>query len=155
VPLQIANNTNTTSISQWAPASLTPGPYFASFEQFRTTGISALESINPTQVATLAGRSAVYRILRDTDFQRLLGLATDVHRIKGGMTVVIQAARVAAKHKDEESLELLVRSVSMLTGSSILPEKQGHDAFEITPEEAAENSDDLAMTELDIPRPKL
>ena len=71
------------------------------------------------------------------------------------MTVVLQAAKVVAKHKDEESVQLLVKSVSLLTESTILPEKQGHDLFEITPEEAADHTEDLDIKGLDIPRPKL
>ena len=158
MPLQTANHQPLSpdiTISSWAPTNLSPGPYWTSFEQFRTSGVSALESIKPSQVATLSGKSGVYRILRDTDFQRLVGLASDVHRIKGGITVVMQAAKVFAKHKDQESVELLIKSVSMLTESNILPEKQGHDAFEITPEEVANNGEDLNLTAASIPRPKL
>jgi hypothetical protein len=108
-------------------------------------------------IATLKIKSKTYRIIRDDDFQRLLGLASSVHRLKGGLTVAIKAARVVAKHPDDpESIDMLVHSVSMLSESSILPERQGHGEFQITPEEAEEFGDDSGVVRAsDIPRPTL
>jgi len=62
-------------------------------------------------VATLNGKAAMYRILRDEDFQKLLGLASEVHCIKEGISFVTKAAKIVAKHKDQESVELLIQSV--------------------------------------------
>jgi hypothetical protein len=105
-------------------------------------------------VATLRGKSATFRILRDDDFQKLLGLASEVYRIRNGITVVAQAAKVVAKHKDQESIELLIRSVSMLGESSVLPERDGHERFEITAKEIADNAeDDFSVNAVKIPRP--
>ena len=104
-------------------------------------------------VATLNSKSATYRILRDDDFQKLLGLASEVHRIKNGITFVVKAAKIVAKHKDQESIELLIQSVSMLGDSRVLPERDGHDQFQITAEEIAENADDDFDVNAAIPRP--
>ncbi len=136
----------------WFPV-LTPGPFWGSFENFRTSGSTALGSIEPGCVGTLSSKSGVFRILRDDDFQRLIGLAAEVHRIKVGVTFIVNAAKIVQMHRDEESIRLLVQSVSLLGESPVLPEHDGHERFEITPEEAAENSEDLDLTA--IPRPAL
>jgi hypothetical protein len=105
-------------------------------------------------VATLNGKSALYRILRDEDFQKLLGLASEVHRIKDGVAFVAKAAKIVARHKDQDSIELLIQSVSMLGDSRVLPERHGHDQLEITAEEIAENAEnDFDVNAADIPRP--
>jgi hypothetical protein len=105
-------------------------------------------------VATLVGKQGMFRILRDDDFQRLLGLASEVHRVRGGVRVVVQAARVVAKHKDQDSVELLIRTVSMLGESPVLPEREGHEGFALTEKEIAENAgDDFDVTTANIPRP--
>jgi len=93
--------------------------------------------------------------LRDDDFQRLVGLASEVHRLKSGVTFIMQAARVVAKHKDEESINLLVEYASMLGASRVLPERDGHGQFELTPEDLV-NSSDAGEIDLDkIPRPSI
>jgi hypothetical protein len=144
--------------SQFSSATWTPlvlGPYWPSFEQLRVGGSTAIEGIKPGTVGTLSGKSGTFRILHDEDFQRLVGLAAEVHRIKNGVTFVIQAAKVVAKHKDEESIELLISSVRMLNESRVLPEREGHDSFVISREEAAENAEDDIISASDIPRPEL
>ena len=141
------------TVSSWTPI-LTQGPYWGSFEQFRTSGTTSLEGIRPGMVATLNGKSATFRILRDDDFQKLLGLASEVHRIRNGVTFVVKAAKIVAKHQDRESIELLIQSVSMLGESHVLPERDGHDQFQITPEEIAECAgDDFDINTVNIPRP--
>jgi len=152
--MEISRGSSAT-ISKWSP-QLVPGPYWGSFEQLRTGGNVALDSIKPGSVATLRGKSGTFRILLDEDFQKLLGLASEVHRLRGGITLMVQAARVVAKHRDEESIKLLFQSVSMLSESRLLPERDGHEQFEITAEEKAENAEpDLDLKPSDIHRPAL
>ena len=151
-PAQSSWSASSSTVSSWAPI-LTQGPYWASFEQFRTSGSTSLEGIRAGMVATLNSKSATYRILRDDDFLKLLGLASEVHRIKNGITFVVKAAKIVAKHKDQESIELLIQSVSMLGESRVLPERDGHDQFQITAEEIAENADDDFDVNAAIPRP--
>jgi len=105
-------------------------------------------------VATLNAKSALYRIVRDDDFQRLLGLASEVHRIKNSIDFVVKAAKIVAKHKDQESTELLMQSVSMLGDYRVLPERTGHGQLAITAAEAAEDAgDDFDVNAANIPRP--
>lgn len=146
----------TTDLSNWSP-TLVPGPEWRSFEQLRIAGGPALEGVAVGSVATLHVKSNVFRILRDDDFQRVVGLASEVHRLRQGITFVVTAAKVVAKHpNDRDSIELLYRSASLLSESSILPEREGHDIFHMTPEEAEEHREEgFNMPAAEIPRPKL
>lgn len=147
----------TTAVSRWSP-TFVPGPEWPSFEKFRLSGGTALEAITNGSVATLQVKSNRFRILRDDDFQRLLGLASEVHRLKRGIAIVVQAAKVVAKHpEDQDGIQLLLQSASLLSESNILPERDGHEEFQITPEEAAEYGEgDLQnIRACDIPRPTL
>ena len=138
------------------PFALVPGPYWLSFEQFRKGGSGALEEIPKQGVATLRGKSATFRVLRDEDFQRLIGLAADVHRLQKGLKIVIQAANVVAKHPDQDHVQLLIQAASMFAGAPVLPERSGHAGFELTPEEvAAQSSDDFVLETAEIRRPVL
>jgi hypothetical protein len=144
-----------TTISTWSPA-LAPGPSWSSFEQFRVGGNTALDGIVAGSVATLHSRSGAFRILRDDDFQKLLGLASEVHRLKQGLTFVVSAAKVVAKHKDLESVELLIQSAAMLGESRVLPQREGHNELSMTPEDVAESgAADFDVETLQIPRPVL
>src|SRR6266481_7023433 len=115
----------TSTLSSWS-IDMVPGPYWSSFEQFRTGGLNALESIRIGSVATLRSKSGAFRILRDEDFQRLWGLASEVHRLQTGLKFVIKAAKVALKHPDQEHVELLIQSASMIAQAPELPQREGH-----------------------------
>ena len=90
------------------------GPSWPSFEKFRTEGAKALETLKKGKVATLHTKTGQYRILEEHDFQKLLGLARDVERLRGGMRILMQTVRVVQKHPDVESLNLLAETVTML-----------------------------------------
>jgi hypothetical protein len=114
-----------------------------------------LEGINLGSVGTLRCKFATFRVLREEDFQKLVGLASEVHRLKHGITLVVQAAKVVCRHPEEETLELLINSASMLGESHVLPERAGHDDFEITNDEATEFTDKESVKSSDVPRPAL
>ena len=144
-----------TSLARSTALALVPGPVWSSFEQFRKGGNAALEEIPEHGVATLVGRATSYRILRDADFQRLIGLAADIHRLRQGLNVVIRAAQVVAKHPDQEHIQLLLHSAALFAGSPVLPTRDGHDAFELTEEEVnAQAADDFNLEDATIPRPR-
>src|ERR1019366_4885268 len=144
-----------TSLSRSTALALVPGPVWRSFEQFRKGGSTALEEIPEHGVATLVGRGTTYRILHDADFQHLVGLAADVHRLQQGLNVVIQAAKVVAKHPDQEHVELLIHSAALFAGSPVLPTRDGHDAFQLTQEEIdGQASDGFNLENAAIPRPQ-
>jgi len=131
---------STVGFTNRSPADLVPGPQWPSFEKFRLAGGTGLDSIKPGTVATLWNKSRQFRILRDEDFQRLVGIASEVHRLKTGVTIVLQAARLVARHKDEESVNLLIDYASTLGASMVLPERDGHGQFELEPEDLANSS---------------
>ena len=134
---------------------LVPGPTWNTFEDFRKLGNSALETIQPRGVATLNGKAGCFRVLRESDFQYLLGLASDVGRLQNGMSFIFKAANVARMHPDKESIDLLIHSFSLVTQSPEPPQREGHQSFRLTPEEVLEESSgerfDFAAGE--IPRP--
>ena len=142
--------------SEPAFPTLVPGPSWNSFEQFRKGNNAALESIPKHSVATLRSKTGTFRILHEEDFQRLFGLASEIHRLKGGLKLIISAARVYSKFRDDEHEALLMEAVSAFAGSPVLPERDGHAEFEITAEEkAAQANDDFDLETANIPRPEL
>ena len=94
--------------------------------------------------------------MREDDFQQLLGLAADIHRLRKWLRFVLQAAKVVAKHPDDEHVQLLIESASLVAGSPVLPEREGHEGFALTYEEEAEEAaDDFDLKTAEIPRPEL
>jgi hypothetical protein len=147
--------TMSTSLTRSSTLALVPGPTWSSFEQFRKGGSASLEEVPEHGVATLVGRGVTYRILREGDFQNLIGLAADVHRLQQGLNVIIQAAKVVAKHPDQEHVQLLIHSAALFAGSPVLPTRDGHDAFQLTREEVdAQASDEFNLENAAIPRPR-
>jgi len=145
-----------TSLSRSTAPVLVPGPVWSSFEQFRKGGNTALEEIPEHGVATLVGRGTSYRILRDADFQHLIGLAADIHRLQQGLNLVTRFAKVVAKHPDHEHVQLFLHSAELVAGSPLLPTREGHDVFQLTPEEVeAQAFDDFDLDSAAIPRPGL
>lgn len=109
--------------------NLRSGRTWSSFEQLRTEGASSLEPIKNGTVATLHTKTGQYRILEEHDFQKLLGLATDVARLRKGLRMVLQAVRVVQKHRDDDSLNLLVEAVTMVGSLPELPTREGFEAL--------------------------
>ena len=145
----------TTDVSSWSP-TFVPGTTWSSFEKFRKSGNTALCAMQPASVGFLEIKSNKFCILRNDDFQRLLGLASEVHRLKQGITFVVKAAKVAAKHPhDRDSIELLFQSAVMLSESSLLPERDGHGSLQISAHDLAGFHEDEQFRAVDIPRPKL
>lgn len=133
---------------------LVAGPLWQSFEEFRIAGNAGLERIPLHGVATLSCKAGSFRILRDVDFQGLVGLAADVARLQRGLKIVVQAARVAVKHPDEDHIKLLIESASLIAECPELPQREGHEALRLTERELAEeSSDDFDAKTADIPRP--
>ncbi|MBD2577680.1 hypothetical protein [Oscillatoria sp. FACHB-1406] len=123
--------------------NLQPGACWNSFEQFRTSGAKALASINEGKVGTLQTKTGQYRILEERDFQRLVGLARDVERLRGGLNCVYQAVRVVQKHPDRESIDLLLANVSLLGKLPELPIRESFEALE--PENLETDPDDEVL----------
>lgn len=106
---------NSTSIN------LQSGPSWSSFDKFRSDGATSLRCVKDGKVATLSTKTGQYRVIEEHDFQELLGLARDVARLRGGLRMVMQAARVVQKRPDDDTLSLLISSVTMLGDLPELP----------------------------------
>jgi len=91
------------------------GPTWASFEKLRAEGSRALECIKPGSVGRLTTKQGSFAILRDEDFQTLLGLARDVERLQGGLNLIVSAARAMQKYPTDPDLtEVLIQAVVMM-----------------------------------------
>lgn len=121
---------------------LTPSASWNSFEQFRTSGANALATIGDGTVGTLHTKTGQYRILNETDFQRLVGMATEVERLQQGLNVVMRALRVVENHpEDADTIALLVETVSMLGNiATVLPTRSSFPPLE--PEDMPVDSED-------------
>jgi hypothetical protein len=146
--------TTSQTLSAWQP-TLIPGPEWRSFDQFRNAGPAALDGISLQSVGTLNTKLHTFRILRDEDFQKLIGLASEIHRLRGGIAIAIQAAKVAVKHpNDPDTMQLFWQSVSFLNESNLLPERDGHGKIEIASDGAEDDDDTFDITVDNIPRPR-
>jgi hypothetical protein len=144
------------SLCLWSSTdSLVQGPTWNSFEGFREHGLRQLKSIPKRSVATLHCKSGSFRILREDDFQWLVGIASEVARVRNGFNVALSAARVAIQHPDEQHLNLFIDIANTAFQSPLLPYKEGHQGFQLSSEElAAESADDFDPQTANIPRPK-
>ncbi len=93
------------------PIQFTQTASWSSFDKFKLEGATALERVTQGSVGTLTTKSGQYRILTDSDYQALLGLASEVRRIKEGLNAIIATATVARRHQDSQSLEALMQVV--------------------------------------------
>jgi hypothetical protein len=141
---------NATTLYQSAKAPdnyFKPGPSWPSFENFRVSGVGALGEIHSGRIGLLHVRGAQYRIISESDFQHLLGLATEVDRLREGLKVVICAARVVAMHKDELSIETLTAALSMIVKVPELPVRSdfGYIEPEGLPESVSIDDDEVEL----------
>ena len=123
----IVSDPNNMTSTERQPA-LQPGPEWASFEQFRVAGSPGLDTIRPGQVARLLTKSGIFRVLHEDDFQSLVGLASEVERLKGGLTTLVHAVKVLREHPTSPSaVELLLHVVTQHASAPVLPARQGHE----------------------------
>lgn len=101
-----------------------------SFEDFRKAGAKALEPVKEGAIATLKTGTGDYRVMSEQDFQNLYGLACDVARLQGGLSVVLTAARAVQKHNDPETVQVLIQTIKMMGNLSALPTREDSDFSE-------------------------
>jgi hypothetical protein len=108
---------------------LKPGPEWPSFEQFRTQGASGLDAVHKGRVGTLRTKGGLFRIVTDEDFQSLVGLASEVERLKNGLSTMVHAARVIREHPDSPSaIDLLVHIANQYSETRAFPAPVGHES---------------------------
>ena len=125
---------------------------WSSFEKFRTEGAKALASIKDGAIATLTTKTGQYKIIEESDFQAIQGLARDVDRLRDGLTLITVAVRAVQKHPDEESIAVLTQAVSLL---GELPQLPTRDSFQpLEPENLDwDEEDEIILDPHEIERP--
>ncbi len=143
-----------TQSSTTQTSKLAPGEHWHSFEQLRTAGVNSLNKVTPGTVGTLQTKNGQYRLLTETDFQHLVGLAGDVERLQQGLNVVMRAVRVVQNHpEDSDTLALLVETVTMLGKMpTVLPTRSSFPPLELE-DIAVEPDDEVTIDPAQIQRP--
>jgi hypothetical protein len=108
--------------------NLSLGPQFASFDKLKSTGSNALDVVKQGVIAKLETKTGGYVILEESDFQRLLGLARDVQRLRDGLELVIAAVEAVELHQDQVTIETLVRATKVVGRVPVLPTQDGQRA---------------------------
>jgi hypothetical protein len=137
--MRIMSSTTLDPSTKTLSAYFKVGPSWPSFERFRLSGPGALDSINSGTIGVLRIKESQYRLLAESDFQYLLGLAAEVDRLKNGLRVVLCAAKVVEMHNDEPSMETLRAALSMIVNVPELPVRRNFDGIE--PEGLLEDAD--------------
>ncbi len=92
---------------------LYPGKQWNSFEQLRLEGGSGLSAgVGEGEVGFLSVKGVGFAILRRRDFDRLYGLAQDVHRLAKGIPLLRRAAEFVLRGGGDE---LAIRHFQELT----------------------------------------
>jgi hypothetical protein len=99
---------------------LQPGPYWASFEQFRLSGVDGLrEDLGPDQIGKLKVKGEEFVIMRGESFNRLYGASLEIDRLNHQLHLIRQAVELVnearGSHKAIEHLRDLVDQVPELT----------------------------------------
>jgi hypothetical protein len=119
--------------------TLRPGRVWKSFEQFRIGGQSELAELEAGEMGQLITRKGSFRVMREDDFQQMYGLARDVERLQNGLRMVEAAVRSVRKHRDEETIEVLIQAVTLVDFPT-LPTRDQFETFQ--PEGLEIDSDD-------------
>ena len=131
-------------------SSLAPGPFWASFEKLRVQGATALSRIKPGVVGTLTSQGQQFRLLHESDFQQLVGLARETDRTRRGLRVIHAAVRTVQKHPDKSSVDTLVEAALLLESSPVLPTRQRFAAMQPETEEGIDLMPEDGEDEVEI-----
>jgi hypothetical protein len=113
----MVTETRETSDLQQA-TNLQPGPYWASFEQFRLAGVDGLRAdLGPDEIGRLNVKGDEFVIMRSDAFTRLCGVAREIDRLSQQVHLVRQAVQLL---QESAGSEVAVQHVCDLVGQ--LPE---------------------------------
>jgi hypothetical protein len=128
------------------------GSTWRSFEKFRQEGAKALESIKDGILGILHTKTGQYRILEERDFQKLYGLARDVDRLQGGLSIVVSAARALKKNPDNpDTMSVLLQSITFLGSLPELPTREKFESLLIETSDLDED-DEVIMDSKELER---
>ena len=133
-------------------SSLIEGPVWKSFEQFCRGDEAALNNIPDHGVGVIVHEITHFRIMREDDFQRLIGLAAEVQRILQAFNIALQNAKAAAQHPDNDHMERFIKSATSLGDNLVFPTCDGLGQYQLTQDEI--DTQDVEEFDLsEIPRP--
>jgi hypothetical protein len=93
---------------------LAEGPYWESFEQFRTVGAKQVPlQLGPEQVGRLNIKGHEFVVMRSQTFSRLYGLAQDAQRLGQAIHLIRQAAQLAFRTPDVKGTLAHLRDLAM------------------------------------------
>ena len=134
-------------------SSLIEGPVWKSLEQFCRGDEAALNNIPDHGVGVIVHEITHFRIMREDDFQRLIGLATEVQRIQQAFNIALQNAKAAAQHPDNDHMERFIKSATSLGDNLVFSTRDGLGQFQLTQDEiSAQDVEDLDFEEISQPR---
>jgi len=135
-------------------SSLIEGPVWKSFEQFCKGDEAALNSIPDHGVGMIVNEISQFRIMREDDFQRLIGLATEVQRIQKAFNIALQNAKAAAQHPDKDHMDRFIKSATSLGDNLVFSTRDGLGQYQLTQDEiCTQDVEEFDLAE--IPRPRL
>jgi hypothetical protein len=134
---------------------LTPGVEWPSFEQFRSGGASGLDAVGDGRVGTLRTKNGLFRILDERDFQTLLGLASEVDRLRDSLATIVRAARVVRENPSSASaLDLLMHVASQHAAERIVLEREDWQSADASEEIQEPEEDEVILDPANLVRSK-
>lgn len=139
-----------TIATQRQSSVLKPGPEWASFEQLRIAGSLGLDMIGTGQAATLRTKAGVFRVLRDEDFQSLVGSASEVDRLKNGLTTLKHALKVVREHPASTSaVDLLLHIAAQFDAMPVQPVRRGREPL-VSAETIVPEDDEFILDPVEV-----
>jgi hypothetical protein len=126
---------------------------WSSFEKFRAEGAKALVSIKDGAIATLTTKTGQYKIIEESDFQTIQGLASEIDRLRNGLSTITVAVRAVQKHPDKETVEVLTHIIASLGELPVLPTRDKFEPLEPESLDWDGEDDDLILDSNQIERP--
>ncbi len=98
-----------------------PKRVYKSFTRFCAGGEGRLAGLKPGRTDRFQTRANRFCVLRENDFQELIGLARDADRLSGRLGDVLEAVRAAKHDWNEDTENALKKAVALLGDAEVLP----------------------------------
>lgn len=140
-----------------------PGPHWGSFEQFRVNGVDGLlNALEEDQIGTLDVKNREFVLLRQSSFQRLLGLARDADRLSHSLHALLQAVALLRETGGSQgALDHVVELADLFAPLASPPPARTREFIFDADEFDADEQADVPVEELDfeldpakVPRPQ-
>jgi hypothetical protein len=139
----------TREIRELLALELQPGPDWASFEQFRLSGVDGLrEDLGPDQVGRLNVKGDEFVIMRSEAFTRIYGAAQEIDRLSHQLHLIQQAVQLVEEtHGSQMAIDHLRDLAAQIPESALRHPRTTQLVFDEN-EQARES--DYAPSDLDF-----